>query len=144
MADWLIKVTMGVVLALLAHWVAFLRLKWKLREDRKEKLAEIRRPIYSKGLKFVYDVELNQINFEELDSILKRWTDWFPLNVIYLPPSIIDAILGAMNWTSAVSMDLHNRDSNRETVNIFKEKLQNAKMMLLESKDIGWLPKDLR
>lgn len=52
MADWLIdgiKVTIGVVLALLAHWVAFLRLKWKLREDRKEKLAEFGDQFTPKG-----------------------------------------------------------------------------------------------
>ena len=147
MAGWLIdviKVTIGVVLALLAHWIAFVRLKWKLKQDRKTKLAEKRSPIYAEGLEFIYAVEQNQANHEELDRILEKWKKWFPPNANTLPPSISGAILGAINWTSALSMSLHNQDSNIEIRNTFKEKLQTAKKMLTESKDIGWLPEDLR
>jgi len=147
MADWLIdviKVTIGVSLALLAHWIAFVRLKWKLKQDRKTKWAEKSSPIYAEGLEFIYAVEQNQANHDELDRIIEKWKKWFPPNANTLPSSVVDAILKAMYGTSALTMSLHNQDSSIEIRNTFKEKLQTAKMMLLESKDIGWLPEDLR
>jgi hypothetical protein len=146
MLEWtdILKISIGIVLAMIGHLVAFVRLKWKQKEDRKEKLAEIRRPIYSNGLKFVYEVEQNQTSHEALGSILKRWGEWYPLNAVYLPPSVNNALFSAMGLTSLIRIDLHNQDSDRKTWTDFKEKLQAAKMMLMESEDIGWLPKDLR
>jgi hypothetical protein len=148
MPEWgmdIIKVTIGVALALLAHWVAFARLKWKLRQDRKTAWAKKREPIYAEGLGIVYDVEKNQTNVKELDRILKKWADWFPSNAIYLPPTVNDALYGAMHWTVPVTIDLVNEGKvNQETWQKFKEELQKAKTMLMESKDIGWLPEDLR
>ena len=35
---------------MLAHWVAFARLKWKLKQETKTKWAEKRSPIYAEGL----------------------------------------------------------------------------------------------
>jgi len=147
MPEWvtdIIKIAIGVFLALLAHLIAFLRLKWKVKEDRKTVWAKKREPIYAQGLEFVYGVEKNQSNAEELDRILERWADWFPSNAIYLPPLVNKALHGAMHWTRAIAIDLHNRERDKKTWEIFRERLQTAKMMLMESKDIGWLPDNLK
>jgi hypothetical protein len=49
-----------------------------------------------------------------------------------------------MHWTRAIAIDLHNRERDKKTWEIFRERLQTAKMMLMESKDIGWLPDNLK
>jgi len=144
MPVWVTTVIKFVIGGVIGGLVTVLRMKWKLKQDRKTAWAKKREPIYAQGLEFVYDVEKNQTNEEELDRILERWADWFPLNAIYLPPTVNDALHGAMHWAAAISMDLHNQQSDRETGRIFREKHQTAKKFLMESKDIGWLPEDLR
>lgn len=144
MPEWGIDIIKIVIGGLLGSLITFQRMKWKLKQDRKTAWAKKREPIYAEGLEFVYDVEKNQINAEELDRILERWGSWFPSNALYLPPSVNKALFNAMGLTSLISIDLHNQEPNRETQNEFKENLQTAKMMLMESKDIGWLPEDLR
>jgi len=120
MPIWAIDLTKFVVGGVLGSLLTFQRMKWKIKQDRKTAWAKKREPIYAKGLEFVYDVEKNQTNAEELDRILKRWAKWFPLNAIYLPPAANNALYGAMYWTVPVTIELMN------------------------SKDIGWLPDDLR
>ena len=66
------------------------------------------------------------------------------MNAIYLPPMVNDALFDAMGYTRLISIDLHNQDSNRETWNNFRERLQTAKMKLMNLEDIGWLSEDLR
>lgn len=145
MSGWVIDIIKFVIGGVAGGLLTFLRMKWKLKQDRKTAWANKREPIYAQGLQFIYNVEKNQTNADELDRILKKWADWFPLNAIYLPPAINDALHGAMHWTFPVSIDLHNEGKvERETWKKFREKLQSAKMALMNSKDIGWLPEDLR
>jgi len=100
---------------------------------------------YSEGLEFVYEVEKNQTNADALQQILRRWEKWYPLNVVYLPTQVNDDLFGAMHWTNPVIIDLHNDgEVNPETWKIFKDELQKAKTSLMNLKDIGWLPEDLR
>jgi hypothetical protein len=50
-----------------------------------------------------------------------------------------------MHWTVPVTIDLVNEGKvNQETWKKFREELQNAKTALMNLKDIGWLPEDLR
>lgn len=49
-----------------------------------------------------------------------------------------------MGQTRLIEIDFSNRDRNRETWEVFKEQLQAAKKELMNLKDIGWLPEDLR
>lgn len=144
MPVWVIDVIKLIIGGVFGGLITFQRMKWKLKQDRKTAWAKKREPIYAQGLEFVYDVEKNQTNAQELERILKRWAGWYPSNAIYLPPTVNDALYGAMHWTLPMAVDLHNRDVNKETWNIFRENLQNAKNALMESKDIGWLPEDLR
>ncbi len=145
MPVWVLDVIKLIAGGVLGGLLTFQRMKWKLRQDRKTAWAKKREPIYAEGLEFVYAVEKNQTNSEELDRIRERWGDWFPSNAIYLPPAVNDALHGAMHWTLPVAIDLHNDGKvNEETWKIFKEKLQSAKTDLMNSKDIGWLPEDLR
>jgi len=144
MSVWVIEIITLVVGGVLGGLLTFHRMKWKLKQDRKTAWAKKREPIYAEGLEFVYDVEKNQTDAEALERILERWSEWFPLNAIYLPPNVNNALHGAMHWTLPIKIDLHNKAGDRKTWEIFRENLQAAKTMLMESKDIGWLPEDLR
>jgi len=144
MSIWVIDVIKFIIGGVFGGLIIFQRMKFKLKQDRKTAWAKKREPVYAQGLEFVYDVEKNQTNAQELEHILKRWAGWYPLNAIYLPPTVNDALYGAMHWTLPIAVDLHNRDVDRKTWKIFRENLQNAKKVLMESKDIGWLPEDLR
>lgn len=118
--------------------------KWKERQQRINMFLEKRLNAYSEGLEFVYQVEMNQTYASALEKILNRWEKWYPLNVVYLPPIVNNDLLGAMGRTAVIKMDLSNQDRNRETWRLFKEELQTAKKSLMNLKDIGWLPEDLR
>ncbi len=100
--------------------------------------------VYGEGLEFIYEVEQHQTDADELERIIERWKKWYPKNYIVLPPSVNDALYGAMHWIFPVMVDLHNRQSNRETMNIFREHLQKAKTQLMNQKDMGWLHNDLK
>ena len=144
MPEWFLKIYIPVLSLVLGGLIIFLRMKWKLQQDRKTAWARKREPIYAQGLEFIYEGEKHQTNEEELKGILERWAEWFPLNAIYLPPSVNDALFGAMHWTNAVRNNLSNNESNEKIFRNFKEKLQKAKKDLMELKDIGWLPEDLK
>lgn len=144
MPTWILELITLVLGLVLGGLITFRRMKWKLQQDRKTAWAKKREPIYSQGLEFIYDVEKHQINEEELERILESWAKWFPLNAIYLPPSVNDALHSAMFWIRPITIDLHNKAVDKKTTEIFKEKLMSAKKMLMESVDIGWLPEDLR
>jgi len=118
--------------------------KWKEKQQRVNMFLEKRLTAYSEGLEFVYQVEKSQTNADVLQLILDRWEKWYPLNVVYLPPVVNNDLFGAMGRTAVIRIDLNNRDKDRETWRIFKEKLQAAKESLMNLRDIGWLPNDLR
>lgn len=59
-------------------------------------------------------------------------------------PKVNDALFGAMGETALIRIDLSSPDRNRKTWSEFKKKLQTAKKSLMNLKDIGWLPEDLR
>jgi len=117
--------------------------EWKQTQLRINTFLEKRLRTYSEGLEFVYDVEQYQRNARGLESVQKRWSKWHPSNCLYLPPSVRDALHGAMNFTTAIIVDLGNQDNDRETWQTFKGKLQEAKTQLMNLSDVGWLPKDL-
>jgi len=136
------------VVVLIAAIIGFLaslhQQKWGRKQSRKDSLLDKRMKVYGEGLEFVYEVEQNQTNAEELERIRQEWKKWYPSNAVYLPPSVNDPLFEAMNWTVLIIIDLHNRDKNMETWKEFKEKLRKAKTFLMDLKDIGWLPKDLK
>ena len=133
----------ALVSALLGFWVSFLIEKKRRKQSRIDAILEKRMKVYGEGLEFIYEVEQNKTKSEELERILEKWKKWYPSNAIYLPPSVNDALFGAMHWTLPVIIDLHNRESDRETIRVFKENLQQAKIQLMNLKDISWLPADL-
>lgn len=137
----IIKVAAGGILGGL---ITFLRMRWKLRQDRKTEWAKMRVPIYNESLEFVYEVEQNQHSHENLSDIRTRWIQWFSSKGNGFPPSVHEAVLIAINYTAAIIVDLSNKDFDREIRNTFRESLQTAKQYLLDKKDIGWLPEDLR
>jgi len=49
-----------------------------------------------------------------------------------------------MRWTVPIIIDPHNKAGNKETWDKFNEELQNAKTSLMNLKEIGWLPEDLK
>jgi len=119
-------------------------IEWKQKQQRIDKLLEKRMKVYGEGLEFVYEVEQHQTDADELERIIERWKKWYPKNAVVLPPLVNDALFGAMHWTVPMIVDLHNNDVNRKTTDIFKEHLRNAKKLLMEQSQIGWLPKDLK
>lgn len=135
-----------IVLAatLIGFWASFLQQKSRQKQSRTDALLEKRLKVYGEGLEFVYEIEQNRTNEEELERIIERWKKWYPSNAIYLPPSVNDALFGAIHWTTPIIVDLHNNASNQETIDKFNEKLQNAKTSLMNLKEIGWLPEDLK
>lgn len=140
----IINTIVAGLLVLAGYGISFLQQKWTQKQTMKNALLKDRLKVYGKGLGFIYEVEQSQTNAEELERINKRFKKWFPSNVVYLPPSVNDAFFKAMNWTVLIIVDLHNKDENEETWKEFKEKLQKAKTSLMDLKDIGWLPKDLK
>ncbi len=118
--------------------------KWKQTQLRINIFLEKRFKTYSEALEFVYDVEQHQHDVEELEAIQKKWSKWHPSNCLYLPPSVRDALNGAMIFTTAIIVDLGNQDNDKETWKMFKEKLQEAKIQLMNLSDVGWLPEELK
>ena len=55
--------------------------------------------VYGEALEFIYEVEQNQTKADELERILEKWKKWYPSNAIYLPPSVNDALFGALDTT---------------------------------------------
>ncbi len=119
--------------------------KWKQTQLRINTFLEKRFKTYSEGLEFVCDVEGSQDNAEGLKAVQKRWSNWHPSNCLYLPLSVRDTLFEAMEFTTAIIVDLGRPDGdrNRETWEKFKGKLQEAKTQLMNLSDVGWLPKDL-
>lgn len=144
MPGWIIDIVKFVIGGLAGGWLTFIRMKWKLKQDRKTDWAERRMSIYDEGLRFIFEVEQNQMNPEELHRIRTGWIDWFLSKGNGFPPFVFDAVLGAINWTAGVMIDIPNENVDRETKNTFRQRLQTAKQYLLDKKDIGWLPEDLR
>lgn len=151
----IINSSIVLIAAIIGFLASFFREKWRQKQNRKDdewkqkqqrinKLLEKRMKVYGEGLEFIYEVEQHQTDADELERIIERWKKWYPKNSIVLPPSVNDALYGAMHWTFPVMVDLHNRQSNRETMNIFREHLQKAKTQLMSQKDIGWLHNDLK
>jgi len=118
--------------------------KWKYLQQRIDNQLEQRKKAYSKGLKFVFDVQISQGNQIEFDDVLTQWKFWYPLNAINFPPSVNDALFSAMSWAFPVYVDLCNRQSNSETQSKFHESVKEAKKLLLNQTDIDWLPEGLR
>jgi len=118
--------------------------KWKQAQIRINMFLEKRFKAYSEGLEFIYEVEQNQTKVEALESILERWKKWYPLNCVYLPPTVNDAFFGAMHGTNLIIIDLKNREVDRETWNKFKKEIRESKKMFMDLKEVGWLPEDLK
>lgn len=118
--------------------------KWKETQQRIDTFLEKRLAAYSAGLDFVYRVELNQTSSDVLDQILDNWKAWYPLHVVYLPPSINDDLFKAMSSVSVIRVDLGQRDRSHTNWEMFKKRLQAAKENLMNLKDIGWLPEGLK
>jgi len=124
---------------------SFFQQKWKQKQVRTDAFLDKRMNVCGDGLEFVYEVEHNQTNEEKLERIIERWKKWYPSNAVYLPPLVNDAIFSVMNWVVLVIIDLHNDGKvDKETWKKFKEELQRAKTFLMNLKEIGWLPKDLK
>ncbi len=132
------------LLVLAGYGISFLQQKWKQKQVRTDTFLEKRMKVYGEGLEFVYEVEMNRTKDEELGRILERWKKWYPSNVVSLPPSVNNALFGAMHWTIPIIIDLHNKTGNKETWDKFNEELQNAKTSLMNLMEIGWLPEDLQ
>jgi hypothetical protein len=133
-----------LVSALLGFWAAFLTEKKRQKQSRIDEIFEKRMKVYGEGLEFIYEVEASRTKPEEIERIIERWKKWYPSNAIYLPPSVNDALFGAMQWTLPVIIDLQYSERDGETIRAFEENLQQAKTQLMNLKDIGWLPKDLK
>jgi len=140
----IINTIVAGLLVLAGYGISFLQQKWRQKQTRKDLLLDKRMKVYGEGLEFVYEVEMNRTKEEELERILERWKKWYPSNVVYLPPSVNNALFGAMHWTVSIIIDLHNKAGNKETWDKFNEELQNAKTSLMNLKEIGWLPEDLK
>jgi hypothetical protein len=130
--------------ALLGFWSSYLIQKRGQKQILIDSILGKRLTTYSEALSFIYDVEQNRTKADELDRIYERWKKWYQSNAASLPPSVNDTIFGAMFWAVLISEDLHNRSVDRETPRGFTDRLQEAKTQIMNLKDIGWLPKDLK
>jgi len=145
MPDWIFDIIRLVIGGVLGSLLTYLSMRWQLKQDRKTELAKKRAQIYSEGLNFVYNIEKNQSNAEELENILERWSNWYPSNSIYLPPLVNEVLFSAIFLARPVSNNLHNEGKvDPITWKKLKEELKNVKSTLMDSKDIGWLPDDLK
>ena len=134
----------ALVSAILGFLASFILEKNRRKQSRIDAILEKRMKVYGEGLEFIYEIEQNQIKSEELERIRENWKKWYPSNAVYLPPSVNDALFGAMTQAALVMIDLYNKESNKETFEEFKEHLQQAKTQLMNLKDINWLPKGLK
>lgn len=137
-----------LISVLFGSWLSFSQEKRRLKQVRIDKFIdkflEPRLKLYGEGLKFIYEVEQNQNAFEKLELIIEDWKKWYPSNVVYLPPSINNVLYSAMSLTQVRAINLHNKEKDTESWKEFKEEIQKAKIQLMDKKDIGWLPKDLK
>ena len=144
----IINLAIVLIPVLFGYWLSSLHEKRRLKQVRIDKFIdkflEPRLKLYGEGLKFIYEVEMNQTKEKELESILERWKKWYPSNVVYLPPSINNVLFNAMSLTQVRAINLHNKEKDPESWKEFKEEIQKAKIQLMDIKDIGWLPKDLK
>lgn len=118
--------------------------KWKQEQLRINIFLEKRFKAYSEGLEFIYDIEQNQTEANALEDVLGRWKKWYPLNCVYLPPSVNDDFFKAMNGTTLIIVDMNNRERDRKTWDKFKNDILEAKNMFMDLKNVGWLPEDLK
>ena len=155
-----------IIAVVVGYCLSFLQQLWSLRQQRKDevhKLEESRKDekwkqeqlrinlfiekrfnAYSEGLEFIYEVEQNQNEAEALENIDKNWKKWYPLNCVYLPPEVNTAFFKAMCDITLIIIDLNNDEGNTETWNQFREETKTAKQNLMDLKDVGWLPEDLK
>lgn len=117
--------------------------KWKQKQLRINTFLEKRWKTYSEGLVFVLEVEEHQRNPDELKAIQNKWKEWYPSNCLYLPNSVREALRKAINFTTAIIVDINNKTENKETWETFKENQKEAKAALMNLSDVGWLPEDL-
>jgi len=130
--------------AAIGFWSAYFIQRKSRKQTLIDSILEKRMSIYSEALDLIYDTEQNRTKPEELDRIADRWRKWFPSNAAYLPPSVNDAVFAVITSSAMVSVDLHNRETDSVTIRHFKDVLQDAKMKLMNRKDICWLPEDLK
>ena len=131
--------------ALLGFWSSSLIQKQRRKQSLVDLILGKRMTAYSEGLGFVYDVEQNQTNDKELERIYHEWKRWYPSHAVYLPPAVNDSFFEAMTWIVPVYIDLHNdKRVNDKTFGILKENLKTSKRLLMDLKDVGWLPEDLK
>lgn len=145
--DQVIRVLIVLVSVSFGYLVSIFKMRWQKKELKKDAIRDRRMKVYGvygEGSQFVYDVEQNRTNAQELEHILDRWRKWYLSNSIYFSPSVNDSLFGALHWTLPVMIDLNNNQSDAETLRIFEEHLQKAKRNLMDLKDIGWLPEDLK
>lgn len=140
----IINTIVAGLLVLAGYGLSFLQQKWRQKQTRKDSLLDKRMKVYGEGLGFIYKVGMSQTNAEELERINQRFIKWYPSNVVYLPPSVNEALLGAMNWTVPIIHDLNCNINDEKTWEKFEGYLREAKTSLVNLKDIGWLPKDLK
>jgi len=155
-----------IIAVVVGYGLSFLQQLWSLRQHRKDEkhnleesrkdemwkqtqlrinmFLEKRFTAYSEGLEFIYEVEQNQNEVEALESIDKKWKKWYPSNCIYLPPEVSTAFFNAMCDITLIIIDLNNNEGNRETWDKFREETRTAKKCLMDLKDIGWIPEDLK
>jgi len=118
--------------------------QWKQEQLRVNMFLEKRFNAYSEGLEFIYEVEQNQTEVDALEKINEKWKKWYPLNCVYLPPEVNTAFFNAMCGITLIIIDINNKDGNKEVWKEFREETRTAKKFLMDLKDIGWIPDDLK
>ena len=147
MPDWLLdifKLLAGGLLVLIAQLLVIWRQRWNIVEARRTALANERRPRYARALELIYETGHNSDNSDRLFRIVHEWESWIPSNAAYISPAATEVLYQLMNATGIIAVNLRGGQRGREANDFFQESLHAAKVFFGNSKDIGWLPTDMK
>ena len=138
------NIAIGIALALLAHLIAFWRLKWKASEDRRTDWEKLRRPIYAEALRILHSLEKRQFQNPEFGMAVTDLTEWIFSNASYMPPQGNIFLFKVQNSGTKFWIFSQNNDAKMtlEARKDFIDDLQKATSFIMTNEAIRWLPED--